>query len=166
MITVTERAKSKAVELMTAEIPSKEAFIRVGVEGGGCSGLSYTFAWEKEARLGDEVFEGPDGARIYVLRIPPVPRAALLYQRDRAVIHRCLRQLRPDLVQAFGTESSFGYAGVTWPGPSVLMIQGIVAELVAAQGWTVLASQPGLSVALLSRLKVGFFAPVVKLVRP
>jgi len=29
--------------------------------------LSYTFAWEgKQARLGDEVFEGPDGAKIYV----------------------------------------------------------------------------------------------------
>ena len=40
--------------------------LRVGVKGGGCSGLSYTFAWEKEARLGDEVFEGPDGAKIFV----------------------------------------------------------------------------------------------------
>ena len=29
-------------------------------------GLSYTFAWEKQARSGDEVFEGPDGAKIYV----------------------------------------------------------------------------------------------------
>ena len=35
-----------------------EGGLRVGVKGGGCSGLSYTFAWEKEPRLGDEVFEG------------------------------------------------------------------------------------------------------------
>ena len=43
-----------------------EGGLRVGVKGGGCSGLSYTFGWEKEARLGDEVFEGPDGAKIFV----------------------------------------------------------------------------------------------------
>ena len=36
------------------------------MKGGGCSGLSYTFAWEQQARLGDEVFEGPDGAKIFV----------------------------------------------------------------------------------------------------
>ena len=35
-----------------------EGGLRVGVKGGGCSGLSYTFAWEKEPRIGDEVFEG------------------------------------------------------------------------------------------------------------
>ena len=57
MITVTERAKSKAVELMTAEIPSKEAFIRVGVEGGGCSGLTYKLAFDTEMKPDDKVFE-------------------------------------------------------------------------------------------------------------
>ena len=31
--------------------------LRVGVKGGGCSGLSYTFMWERQARAGDEVFE-------------------------------------------------------------------------------------------------------------
>ena len=40
MITVTEKAKAKAIELMTAENKPGEAFIRVGVEGGGESGAS------------------------------------------------------------------------------------------------------------------------------
>ena len=57
MITVTERAKTKAVELMAAEIPSKEAFIRVGVEGGGCSGLSYKLEFDTELKPDDKVFE-------------------------------------------------------------------------------------------------------------
>src|SRR5690349_18826766 len=39
MLTVTERAKNKAVELMKQENKPADAFIRVGVEGGGCSGL-------------------------------------------------------------------------------------------------------------------------------
>ncbi len=38
------------------------------MKGGGCSGLSYTFAWEREPRLGDEVFDGPDGTKLFVDR--------------------------------------------------------------------------------------------------
>ena len=45
-----------------------EGGLRVGVKGGGCSGLSYTFGWEREPRLGDEVFEGPGGTRLFVDR--------------------------------------------------------------------------------------------------
>jgi iron-sulfur cluster assembly protein len=57
MITVTERAKTKAVELMSAEISSKEAFIRVGVDGGGCSGLTYKLSFDTELKADDKVFE-------------------------------------------------------------------------------------------------------------
>ena len=67
MIHVSERAAEKIRELLTKEgVPAESGGLRVGVKGGGCSGLSYTFAWEKQERLGDEVFEGPDGAKIYV----------------------------------------------------------------------------------------------------
>ena len=48
--------------------------LRVGVKGGGCSGLSYTFSWDREPRLGDEVFEGPDGAKIFVDKLTKVVR--------------------------------------------------------------------------------------------
>ena len=60
MITVTERAKTKAVELMhndSDKIGTKEAFIRVGVEGGGCSGLSYKLEFDTELKPDDKVFE-------------------------------------------------------------------------------------------------------------
>ncbi len=65
MITITEAAAKKIQSLMSKQ-GITDGGLRVGVKGGGCSGLSYTFAWEKEARLGDEVFEGPGGARIFV----------------------------------------------------------------------------------------------------
>ena len=65
MIEITEKAARKIRTLM-AKQGIDDGGLRVGVKGGGCSGLSYTFAWEKQARLGDEVFEGPDGAKIYV----------------------------------------------------------------------------------------------------
>lgn len=40
--------------------------LRVGVKAGGCSGLSYVFAWETAPGEQDHVFDGPEGARIYV----------------------------------------------------------------------------------------------------
>ena len=65
MIQISETAARKIRTLM-AKQGIDEGGLRVGVKGGGCSGLSYTFAWETQPRLGDEVFEGPDGAKIFV----------------------------------------------------------------------------------------------------
>jgi len=62
MIEISENAARKIRTLM-AKQGIAEGGLRVGVKGGGCSGLSYTFAWEKQARTGDEVFEGPAGAK-------------------------------------------------------------------------------------------------------
>ena len=64
-IQISETAAKKIRTLM-AKQGIADGGLRVGVKGGGCSGLSYTFAWEREARFGDEVFEGPDGATLFV----------------------------------------------------------------------------------------------------
>ena len=40
--------------------------LRVGVKAGGCSGLSYVFEWEAGPSETDQVFEGPEDARIFV----------------------------------------------------------------------------------------------------
>ena len=40
--------------------------LRVGVKAGGCSGLSYVFAWEAAPSEQDQIFEGPDDSKIYV----------------------------------------------------------------------------------------------------
>jgi iron-sulfur cluster assembly protein len=65
MIEITETAARKIRSLM-AKQGLDEGGLRVGVKGGGCSGLSYTFSWEKAPRFGDQVFEGADGAKIFV----------------------------------------------------------------------------------------------------
>src|SRR5207237_9362332 len=64
MIEISETAARKIRTLM-AKQGIDDGGLRVGVKGGGCAGLSYTFAGEKTARTGDEVFEGPEGAKIY-----------------------------------------------------------------------------------------------------
>lgn len=56
MITVTDTAKKQALRLM--EDDGKEGFfIRVGVEGGGCSGLMYQLTFDNEEKEGDKAFE-------------------------------------------------------------------------------------------------------------
>ena len=57
MITVTEKAKSKAIELMEKENKPLGSFIRVGVAGGGCSGLTYELKFDYELKSDDKVFE-------------------------------------------------------------------------------------------------------------
>ncbi|MDZ4663665.1 MAG: iron-sulfur cluster assembly accessory protein [Bacteroidota bacterium] len=57
MITVSEEAKQHALELITADNKPADTFIRVGVEGGGCSGLSYKLEFDNVLKEGDQVFE-------------------------------------------------------------------------------------------------------------
>ncbi len=57
MILVTEKAKSRALKIMEEEQRPADSFIRVGVEGGGCSGLSYKLSFDNEMKEGDKVFE-------------------------------------------------------------------------------------------------------------
>ena len=64
MITVTEAAKKQAVRLMEDE--GKEGFfIRVGVDGGGCSGLMYQLTIDNTEIEGDKVFED-NGVKVVV----------------------------------------------------------------------------------------------------
>lgn len=57
MITVSENAKNHAIALMKEENRPEGSFIRVGVEGGGCSGLSYKLEFDNVKKEGDQEFE-------------------------------------------------------------------------------------------------------------
>jgi len=45
---------------MKAENSPEGTFIRVGVEGGGCSGLSYKLEFDHMLKEGDQVFQDKD----------------------------------------------------------------------------------------------------------
>ena len=64
MITVTEQAKNQALKLM-AEEGQDGYFIRVGVEGGGCSGLMYQLKFDNKEEEGDKTFED-NGIKVVV----------------------------------------------------------------------------------------------------
>src|SRR5919109_5235692 len=65
MIQVTDNA-AKQIRKMLATRNRGESGLRLGVKAGGCSGFEYTFGWESEVRTGDVVFEGSDGAKVFI----------------------------------------------------------------------------------------------------
>ena len=64
MIQVTENAKKRALSLME-EDDKPNSFIRVGVKGGGCSGLMYELSFDNELSDGDKEFED-NGIKVVV----------------------------------------------------------------------------------------------------
>ncbi|MFD3448808.1 HesB/IscA family protein [Microbacteriaceae bacterium 4G12] len=56
MIHVTEQAAYQIQEMLK-EAEEGEQYVRFGVKGGGCSGLSYGLGFEKEAAEDDTVLE-------------------------------------------------------------------------------------------------------------
>ena len=57
MITVSENAKKQAIRLMEEGESPKDSFIRVGVKGGGCSGLTYDLTFDHIITADDKIFE-------------------------------------------------------------------------------------------------------------
>ena len=58
-IEITDKAVEEVRRMMDKE-GVQAAGLRVGVKGGGCSGLSYNLTFESKARTGDKVFERED----------------------------------------------------------------------------------------------------------
>ena len=65
MISVTEKAKERIVELRSEEGHSELSNIRVSVIGGGCSGLMYDLTFDETIEDADQIFEDK-GVKILV----------------------------------------------------------------------------------------------------
>ncbi len=58
MIKVSDNARQELVSLMDKEgFDATKDFVRVGVRSGGCSGLSYELAFDRNTTEADETFE-------------------------------------------------------------------------------------------------------------
>ena len=107
MIEITETASRKIRTLMAKQGVS-EGGLRVGVKGGGCSGLSYTFGWERQARTGDEVFEGHDGAKLFVDRKSLLYLNGTVLDYDTSLMSKGFVFNNPNAKPNCGCGSSFG----------------------------------------------------------
>lgn len=71
MITLTETAVSKVKEILTSQEP-QPAGLRIAVVGGGCSGFSYSMAFENSPQMLDKTYSY-EGLKVFV------DQASLLY---------------------------------------------------------------------------------------
>jgi len=71
MVQLTETAVSKVREILEAQEP-KPAGLRISVVGGGCSGFSYSMAFENTPGMLDKTYNF-DGLKVFI------DQASLLY---------------------------------------------------------------------------------------
>lgn len=57
MIKVSNAAREQVYKIQKDENYSPDTFVRVGVKGGGCSGLMYELDFDTEIKEGDQKFE-------------------------------------------------------------------------------------------------------------
>jgi len=65
MIEITESA-SRVINKQLQKQAKPGGGLRIAVKAGGCSGYSYVFAFDTAAKENDEVFEGADGAKVFI----------------------------------------------------------------------------------------------------
>ena len=107
-VALSENASKQVKQLKQAQNLPENVFLRMGVKGGGCSGLSYTFAWDKQPRLGDEVFEGPEGAKIYIDKKSLLYLNGTVLDYDTNLISKGFVFNNPNAKTTCGCGSSFG----------------------------------------------------------
>ena len=71
MVQLTEKAIGKVREILDSQEP-KPAGLRIAVVGGGCSGFSYSMAFENQPNILDKTY-AYDGLKVFV------DQASLLY---------------------------------------------------------------------------------------
>jgi iron-sulfur cluster assembly accessory protein len=71
MVQLTENAVTKVKEILSSQEP-KPAGLRIAVVGGGCSGFSYSMAFENQPNMLDKTYTY-DGLKVFV------DQASMLY---------------------------------------------------------------------------------------
>jgi len=71
MLRMTETAVTKVKDILGSQDPAPEG-LRISVVGGGCSGFSYSMAFETKSQMLDKTYEF-DGLKVFI------DQASMLY---------------------------------------------------------------------------------------
>ncbi len=104
MIEVTPKAVNRIREMLAE---SNEPAMRLGVVGGGCSGLSYKFKFETDPRPNDNVIEA-DGVRLFVDPKSFEHLDGLTLDFTESLLERAFVFHNPNATESCGCGKSFG----------------------------------------------------------
>ena len=104
---VTERAVKRIRAVMAREgISPTEGGLRLGVLGGGCSGLSYSIKFDTQPRERDRVFEF-DGVRVFVDPKSFLYLHGMTLDYEESLMHQGFNFINPNSSRTCGCGSSF-----------------------------------------------------------
>ncbi len=106
-IQVTERALARIRAVMAKEsISPTEGGLRLGVTGGGCSGLSYAIKFDTHPRERDRVYEF-GGVRVFVDPKSFLYLHGMTLDYEETLMHRGFHFINPNATRSCGCGTSF-----------------------------------------------------------
>ncbi|HTF19904.1 MAG TPA: iron-sulfur cluster assembly accessory protein [Chryseolinea sp.] len=107
MITVTDKAKEKIIELRKEEGRAVFNNVRVMVKGGGCSGLMYDLNFDDEVKPADQIFEDK-GIKILVDKKSLLYLVGTVLDFSDGLNGKGFQFINPNATRTCGCGESFG----------------------------------------------------------
>lgn len=111
VIQVTEKALKRIRTAMAKEnVSTEEGGLRVGILGGGCSGLSYSIQFDTQPRERDRVYrfgEEGDAIRIFVDPKSFIYLAGMILDYEETLMRQGFNFINPNSTKSCGCGSSF-----------------------------------------------------------
>jgi iron-sulfur cluster assembly protein len=106
-IQVTEKAIERIRAAMTKEgISPTEGGLRLGVQGGGCSGLSYSVRFDTQPRERDRIFQFDD-VRVFVDPKSFIYLHGMVLDYEQTLMHQGFVFQNPNAKKSCGCGTSF-----------------------------------------------------------
>lgn len=106
MIQLTEHAKEKVRALLAQENVPETGGLRLMVQGGGCSGLSYAIRLDTQPRPNDKVFTF-DGVKVFVDPKSFIYLAGTVLDYKVDLMHQGFEFKNPNASKSCGCGESF-----------------------------------------------------------
>jgi iron-sulfur cluster assembly protein len=106
-VQVTQRALAKIRTAMAKEnVSPEQGGLRLGVSGGGCSGLSYQIRFDSKPRERDRVYEF-EGVRVFVDPKSFIYLAGMILDWEESLMKQGFNFINPNSSKSCGCGSSF-----------------------------------------------------------
>ncbi len=104
---VTERALKRIRTTMAKEgVSPEEGGLRLGVTGGGCSGLSYAIKFDSQPRERDRIYEF-DGVRVFIDPKSFLYLHGMILDYEETLMRQGFNFINPNSTRSCGCGSSF-----------------------------------------------------------